>query len=444
MKGKTLAQLAYILGCKGDFKEISIKSFETDSRKIEEGMVFIALKGEKTDGHDYLKEVAEKKALAAIVSNDYQGEDFGLALLRLKDVIATLQSLAQKLLALKKIITIAITGSVGKTTTKEFIATLLEGKYRVAKTFGNANSQVGIPLSILNWDGEGDVFVFEMAMSEPGQIKKLTEIAPPDIAVLTKIGVSHAVFFQDGIEGIAAAKAEIFSHPKTKTAIINGSSAHYNALAKLDKLKITFGLETSGLDYCIRTSLDGIIIEENGKRSPSFTLPFEATHLLENFAAAVTVARKLGLTWEQISKQAALLKPFKRRFEKIEKDGITYLNDSYNASPESMRAALSNLPKPIYGKKRIAVLGEMKELGTYTESGHKQVAEHALLHIQHLLCYGKGCLPMVDIFKQKNRPVEYFEDFELMKTRLAQLAEKGDVVLVKGSNSNALWRLVEE
>lgn len=441
VKKKTLKDLAKALDVKENFSG-TITGFETDSRKIGEGMVFFALKGENVDGHDFLKEVAEKKAIAAVVSKDYRGEDFGIPLLRVDDVLKSLQTLAQAAFKKRKGHTIAVTGSVGKTTTKEFIATLLEGHFTVAKTPGNANSQVGIPLSILNSENTGDVFILEMGMSEKGQISKLVEIAPPDIGVITKIGVSHAEFFHNGIEGIAAAKAEIFSHPKTRCAIINGSSAHFDPFANMiGKDKILFGWE--GKDYTLKHALDGIVIEEKGARSPSLSLPFDASHLLDNFCAAVAVARQLGLTWEQIAAQVYKLKPFKMRFEKVEKDGIIFVNDSYNASPESMQAALSNLPMPAIGKKRIAVFGQMKELGQYSVSGHKQVAEFALSRINHLLCYGEGCLPMVEIFNQKKKPVEYFTDFEALRKRLLELATKGDVVLLKGSNSNQLWRLLD-
>jgi UDP-N-acetylmuramoyl-tripeptide--D-alanyl-D-alanine ligase len=438
---ENLAQLAEILGCSGCFNNTQITGFETDSRLVKEGTVFVALRGKKVDGHRFLEDVAKNKAAAAVVASDYRGEDFGLPLLMVDDVLAAIQEAARKIYAARKVKAVAVTGSVGKTTTKEFIATLLEGKFRVFKTPASANSQVGIPMSILNWNGKSDVCVFEMAMSEPGHIRKLIEIAPPDMAVLTKIGVSHAAFFKDGVEGIAAAKAEIFSHPNTRLAIVNGSASHFQAISQLKLDRIYFG-DTLHAEYRIEKVEEGVVVFERGKRSPVMTVSLEASHMLENFCAAVVVARQLGLTWDEISAQASKLRAFKRRFEKIEKKGVTYFNDSFNASPESVCAALKNLPVP--KGKRIAVLGEMKELGAYSESGHGQVAECALLHVDHLLCFGKGALKMVDIFQQHRRSVEYFESFESMSTRLNELAVAGDVVLVKGANSDAMWRLVEE
>src|SRR5262249_32851562 len=159
----------------------------------------------------------------------------------------------------------------------------------------------------------------------------------------------------------------------------------------------TFYGENQTSDYGWHKTSQGVIISERGVQSPPLEVPFGASHLLDNFCAAVVVARHLGLSWEEIGRQTRKLQPFKRRFEKIEREGIVYFNDSFNASPESTCAALVNLPPPQLGKRRIAVLGEMKELGAYSESGHVQVAQCALSHIDHLLCLGKGALKMVEL-----------------------------------------------
>lgn len=442
MKGKTLITLALALGSQIKDKDIIIEGFEFDSRKVKKGDVFFALKGGRVDGHNFLSEVANKGAIAAIVDRSYQGDHCGLTLFFVEDVLGALQNLAKISLSEKKGVRIAITGSYGKTTTKEFVATLLEERFRVFKTIGSANSQAGLPLALLNCEGEPDVYVIEMAMSAPGHIQKLTQIAPPDIALLTQIGISHAAHFSNGIEGIVQAKGEIFSHPSTQLAIMNHRCTPFSSQMPTTPSKLIYGSGEG--DYRIHVISEQIMIEEKGVWSPPLKLPFTATHLLENFCAAVAVARSLSLSWEEIARGAARLQPFKRRFEKIEKRGITYINDTFNACPESMCAALQNLPSPNNGKKRISVLGEMKELGIYSENGHDKVAECALAHIDHLLCLGKGTKKMVQLFTQNGRPAEYFECYELLKTRLRDLEQNGDVVLVKGANSDALWRLVEE
>jgi UDP-N-acetylmuramoyl-tripeptide--D-alanyl-D-alanine ligase len=340
---------------------------------------------------------------------------------------------------------IGVTGSVGKTTTKEFIATLLEGKFRVGKTPGNANSQVGIPLTILNSEGNEEVFVMEMGMSMPHEIEKLIGIAPPEVCIITKIALAHAAFFPDGLEGIAAAKAEILSHPITRLAILNHQVLSFKAFRQVDCSKMTFGLEedANGCDFVLCRENGNFYVKEKGERTFTFALPFAASHLCENFMGAAAVARSLGMTWSEIVAQAQKLTVYKRRFETVEKEGIIFVNDSYNANSISMKAALSNLPVPAAGKKRIAVLGAMKELGVYTEQSHYEVAKIALSHIDHLLCLGEECITMVDLFQKEGRPVEHFLEFDSIKTRVFELAEKGDVVLIKGANSKKLWQILE-
>lgn len=191
-----------------------VLGFRQDSRDVQPGELFFAMKGEKVDGHEYLEQIASQGAIGAFVSKEYRGPNYGLQLVAVDNVLDSLQSLAKIVHAQRSARVVGVTGSVGKTTTKEFIATLLEGKFRVGKTPGNANSQVSVPLSILNATGDEEVFVVEMGMSNPREIHRLVSIAPPEVAIITKIALAHAVFFTDGLEGIAAAKAEILSIPQ--------------------------------------------------------------------------------------------------------------------------------------------------------------------------------------------------------------------------------------
>ncbi|HVX01073.1 MAG TPA: UDP-N-acetylmuramoyl-tripeptide--D-alanyl-D-alanine ligase [Candidatus Babeliaceae bacterium] len=439
MKFTQLSEIANCLQVKALEKEI--RSFAIDSREVKKGDLFFALKGEKFDAHDFLKEVAAKGAAAAVVSADYRGESCGLCLLKVPNVTEALQKLAQTLQKMRKQRIVAVTGSVGKTTTKEYLAFLLAQKYTVAKTPGNNNSQVGLPLALLNAAGTEEVFVVEMGMSRAGDIRKLVEIVPPDFALVTKIGHANIENFSDGFEGIAAAKAEILSHPKTSCAVLNKQVLAYKAFQQeiLCPRKI-FALAPEEADYVLE---EGWVIKENGAESPIFRLPFTATHLCEDFIAAATMARILGLSWEQIAAGAQELKTCGLRFERIEREGIVFINDCYNASPESMEAALDNLPKPAFGAKTIAVLGKMVDLGKLSEERHRDVAQHALPKVDHLLCYGKDCLPMVDIFNKAGKPAEFFHDLNHLKSSLFELLKPGDVVLIKGSRSNKLWQILE-
>lgn len=431
-----LKAIAEILGC--EVSDADVTGFAIDSRKVAKGDLFFALKGEKYDGHGFLKEVAAKGAVAAVVEKSYGGPTGGLPLIQVNGVVGALQKIAKSVQEKRRAKVVAVTGSVGKTTTKEFIATLLEKKYRVAKTPGNANSQVGLPLALLNGVGDEDVLVVEMGMSLPGEITKLVETVPPDIAIVTKIGHAHIEFFSDGQEGIAKAKAEIFSHPQTKVCIASVQAIGFEAIKK--KANISFGMGDLDADYLLK---EGWIIEERGKETALFSLPFEESHFCEDFMGAAAVARQMGVEWGEIFEQVKKLKAVTLRFEKFERAGVVFVNDCYNANPESMKAALDNLPKPRMGGKAMAVFGEMTELGKHGERKHRELAECALKKIDHMLCYGKGCLPMLDVFAGQKRPAEFFGDLEKLKAVLFDLAKPGDVVLIKGSNVNKLWQLLE-
>ncbi len=445
MQHRSLKQIAKWLGCLADSQQI--QWFEQDSRAVVPGTLFFALKGAQVDGHDFLQEAATRGALAAVVSKNYVGPSYGMQLFQVDDVLIALQQLARLIMAQRSSKIIAVTGSVGKTTTKEFIATLLQKKFRTQKTPGNANSQIGLPLALLNGHSDEEIFVIEMGMTQRGEIARLVSIVAPDIALITRIAPAHIRFFADGLDGIAAAKAEIFSSPHTSLGILSAQAAQFPAIQRAMHLpKITYSTAEAAdltLEHHTQHHTQGYRIVEKGVASPYFSLPFSESHLCEDFLGAVSVCRALKMSWDEILAQVPLLTSAKSRFERIEKDGILYINDTYNANEVSVRAALSNLPQPQPGKKRIAVLAKMADLGELTEQTHRAVAHFALQQIDHLLCFGAETEPMVDVFKAEKRPAEHFSDLQHLKQRLAAIAESGDVVLVKGANSTKMWRVLE-
>lgn len=421
---------------------LNIHGCSIDSRSVKPGDLFFALKGERSDGHDYLKEVAAQGGIAAVVESGFRGETGGLQLIRVDGVVQTMQQLAKEKQARQKQRIIGVTGSAGKTTTKEFIATLLTQKFSVTKTEGNQNSQVGLPLAILNNPGEAEFFVVEMAMDLPGQILRLIDIAPPEVAVITNIGHQHQKNFPTGIEGIAAAKAEILSHPKTQAAVINAKALQYRSVLKMGSCqKYTFATAPDQADFILE---QGWIVQQGDDWSPTIRLPFSETHFCEDFIAAAAVARVVGLSWKEIVQGAAQIKSIGRRFEKIERDGILFVNDCYNADPETMQSAIRNLPLPSFGGKTIGVFGDMTELGSYAEQGHREVAGTAIGKIDHLLCLGKGCLPMIETFTAGGKPADLYRDLKALKNALFEIAKIGDVVLIKGSNGHKLWQILED
>jgi len=414
-----------------------ITGFQQDQRLLFPGHLFFAIKGEKVDGHTFLSEAAQKGAVAAVVSQNYSGGDHGLELIKVENVLFALHAIAQAIHRQRSMKIIGVTGSVGKTTTKEFIATLLEESFRVGKTPGNANSQVGLPLSLLNADGNEEVFVAEMGMSQPGELTRLVQIAPPEISVLTNVSLAHVSYFQEGIEGIAKAKSEIFSSSLTRVGVVSSQAFFFESVQRAMGCEpIVYGLKEG--DYY----LNGCSVMERGTASPKIDLPFEASHLRENFVAAAIVARLMGMDWPTIRTQAMKLTTISGRFQQLVHEGITVVNDSYNANAISMKAALLNLPQPPAGKRTIGVLGAMRELGDYSVSCHEEVAQIALDTVDDLLCLGDECQPMIDLFHKNNRHAELYMDLQLLKKRLFEMAQPGDVVLLKGSNSNQLWKVL--
>lgn len=408
-----------------------ILRFNIDSRKILKGDLYCALPGKRVNGEDFLEDVFKKGAIAALVSKSYSGPVFGLTIY-VENVLESLQGLAQEVFYRNRPKhVIAITGSLGKTTAKEFISTLLGGAFQVFKTPGNANSQVGLPLAILNgYDGQ-EVAVLEMGMTHSGQIEKLVSICPPDIALITKVALVHAENFSS-FEGIEKAKGEIFLHPNTKIGIYPFESNNLSQYGVCEKK--TFGLDDHEADFSLLSI----------QKYPIGDLIFKEPHILHNLLAALSIAFTLKIDIEVIQRQLRNLALPEMRMEKLKKNGVFFINDSYNAAPESIIAALKALPLPESGKKRIAVIGEMAELGHFSDECHRHVGIEALEFVDHLICYGKNCVQMADVWEKANRPYAYLNDHEKVAAYLKKLAEPGDVVLLKGSNSTKMWTIMDK
>ena len=414
-----------------------------DSRQVRPGSLFFALKGERVDGHDYLEDVAKRQGRAAVVSKEYRGDDFGLELIVVDDVVVFLQELARKQIAKWGGRIIGITGSVGKTTTKEFLAPILSKRFRIFKSPLSYNSRVTLPLNILNAEGDEELFILEMAMSQEGEIRRLVEIAPPDFAIITKIGRTHTEFFSDGIEGVARAKGEILESPRMQVAVIHEEALAFSGIGERGACeKVSFGGE--GAAYELKREGELFCVLERGVASPEFSLPFTAEHLCSNFLASVAMSRILGLEWSEILSVASELRPASKRFEVVEREGVTFVNDSYNASAESTVAALQNLPEPKEKGKTVFVFGEMRELGKESKQSHHEVGVVAAEAVDHMLCLGEDCLPAMEVVEKAGKPVDLFDDIESLKEALFRMTSNGDVVLIKGANSHQLWHLLEE
>ncbi|MFC2049149.1 UDP-N-acetylmuramoyl-tripeptide--D-alanyl-D-alanine ligase [Chlamydiota bacterium] len=420
-----------------------VQGVAIDSRKVIPGDLFFALSGNKVDGHTFLKEVSSKGAVGAIVREDFRGEEGGLPLIRVPDVLKALQDLARKTLARRSSQVIAITGSLGKTTTKEFTAALLRTRYRVFSSPLSYNSQATLPLSILMANGDEDYLILEMGMTHAGNIDNLISIAPPDIAMITTVAVQHAINFSDGLAGISREKASIFSQTKTRLGLMHHDVPHYDLVSSTGSCpKKTFSLCSQEANYFLEAIPEGVRVHTRGEESCdcSLNLPIKVHH--HNFLAAAALARNLDVPWSLIREAAPLLKLPPMRFEVVEKEGILFINDAYNANPDSIKAALENLPKPKPGGKTIAVLSEMDALGSYSEEGHTLVAQTALQYADHLLCLGSRCESMCAVWSRAQKPVQLFHNRADLGIALKALAGPGDVVLLKGARAYALDQLL--
>lgn len=426
-------------------EEFQVSGYQIDSRFVLPGELFFALKGEKVDGHQFLGEVKRAGGGGAVVKRGYDGPDFGLTLLFVEDVEASLQKLARISLEESSAKVIGITGSVGKTTTKDFIAELLSIKYKVAKTPVNYNTKLTLPLSILNREGGEEVLVLEMGMSEPGDLQRLLKIAEPEIAVLTKIALAHSVSFPGGLEEIAKNKGAIFSSPKLKIGVYAQEIASFpGTVDSLPREKrVSFSLSDQNADYFLSSADGDSWIDEKGIRAYQFIQPFSQKHVLHNLLAAIATARQMKLEWDEINVQLPKLCLPKMRFEVFDRGGITYINDAYNANPESMRAALESIPSPREGGKKIGVLGVMSPLGSFSETAHREVGQFAQKTIDHLLVFGSEAKPLFESFSEVKKPAELFTDLKELAERLKTLMSPGDVVLIKGSRVMQMEKLFE-
>lgn len=398
-----------------------VTSFSIDSREVMPGGLFFALHGEKNDGHAFLKEVAQRGGIGAVVSKEYRGGSFGLHLFYVFDVLKSLQKLAKKILERKNIRIIGVTGSVGKTTTKEFIYEILKEKFYVHKTSGNRNTQRTLPLAVLHADALAEIYVLEMGMTHYHEIEQLVNIAPPEIVVLTPIVLCHIENFS-GIEEIACAKSEIFTS-RTKYSIIHAISIQFSVIKN-------------------RASLHRDIYPKD----LHYSLPVKERHLQENVSAAVIVAKYLGLCEEEIIVGVNRIRYVEHRYEKKEKRGFHFIDDSYNANLLSMTAAFESMPNPSKcgGGRKIAVLGSMVGMGKYSREVHLQVAQAAILHhIEILFCIGADMEIAMQWFIQSGRSAWLFVSREELKQQLFHSITSKDVILIKGSNVHQLWKILE-
>lgn len=395
---RSLKQIAEMVSAQNDitsYLDIVIAGVTIDSRKIEPGNLFVPFKGEKVDGHKYVEEAIKKGAGAALWQKDVPNPPQGLPLLIVDDCLAALQELARKYRKELSVKVVGITGSNGKTTTKDMTSSLLSLKYKVQKTEGNYNNHLGLPLTVLGLNEDTEIAVLEMGMSGRGEIEFLTKLACPDAVVITNIGESHLLDLGSR-EGIAEAKLEILQGlRKDGLAVLHGDEPLL--MERIHQFKGDIQVQTFGRSDTNDLFPTEITQLEQGNSfkinasDKTFELPVLGTHNILNALAAMLIARYFSVSFEEITEGLKTTKLTNMRMELVEgKRGEKIINDAYNASPTSMMAAIE-LVSNLHGyERKILVLGDMLELGPQEEQYHLQIGEGLNADkIEFLFTYGQ-------------------------------------------------------
>ncbi len=424
-------------------------AYSIDSRTVKAGDLFFAVKGERLDGHDFVDAALKSGAIAAVVSKD-QVHRFAdqTRLLPVEDTLVALQMLATAVRRVWGKTLVGVTGSAGKTTTKEAIAHVLSSRFHVLKSEGNFNNHFGLPLMLLKLEPEHDVAVIEMGMSHAGEIRALAKIAQPEIGVVTNVAPVHLEFF-DSLAGIARAKYELIeSLPGGGTAVLNADDEYVSQFGRNFKGKvITYGSQATAdvraehIQSCGAEGSQFDIITGAGRERAR--LPLVGEHNILNALAAVSVALARGLKLAEAVAALATLAPADKRGQVLQVGNITVINDCYNSNPKALNAMIDALAAMKAGR-RIVVAGEMLELGPAGEEMHRAAGRHLAEKKIEVLVGVRGLAQaMVDGARSAGTQAEFVTTPEEAGEWLARQTREGDVVLLKASRGVKLEKALE-
>ncbi len=431
--------------------DVLVDGVATDSRKVKSGDIFVALQGQQVDGHDFIQKAVELGAAALLVAHQVEMVPATVPVIQVANTLQALQELATYNRLRKAIPVVAVTGSNGKTSTKDMIAAVLQTRYQTLKTEANYNNELGLPLTLLNLQQEHQAAVVEMGMRGSGEIDFLAGLAKPTGAVITTIGEAHLERL-GSVHNIALAKTEVLEHiGEDGFALLNGDSPWLRELASRCRGNVWF--------YSLQGNADIVahnIRPEGGSMRYEVTfpggageiyLPVPGSHNVMNSLAAIGVGLQLGLTFAEIARGLAQVALSHMRLEILQSNGMTIINDTYNASPSSTKAALRVLQETNRGRK-IAVLGNMYELGAMEEAGHREVGEAAArAGVDHLIAVGNlaqwiAAGGITGGLTQEQ--VHHCEDNVQAVAVLQTILTSGDTILVKGSRGMTMEQIVKE
>lgn len=436
----TLRQLAAWCGAEvlPQWEELAVTNVVSDSRKVQKGSLFVALRGSNFDGHDFVQSAVAQGAAAVLVEHPVKDS---IPQIVVEDALKAYGCLAAGYRNAMDVRVIGVTGSVGKTTTKEMVAAVLESKFRTAKTDGNHNNDLGLPMTIMDMPADTQMAVLEMGMNHFGEMAYLASIARPDISVITNIGTSH-IEYLGSREGILEAKMEIMQGmDKNGMAVFNGDELLLWNLKDIGgHRKYYFGVENPMCDVVAEDiqQMDGGMsfrVKGMGQQFSVF-VPSEGMHTVYNALAAITVGLICGVQAEKMQYQLAHFRNTGMRQQILEENGMTIIADCYNAGPESMEAALNVLGDRETSGRRIAVLGDMLELGTRSMAEHYRIGRLAVSKADVVYAYGTYSDRIITgaiTGGMDKKDCIHFSTHEAMAQKLRLVAQPGDVLLFKGS-----------
>jgi UDP-N-acetylmuramoyl-tripeptide--D-alanyl-D-alanine ligase len=446
----TLSKIAEFISATGDLPAHEVAhAYSIDSRTIGAGQLFFAVKGERLDGHDYVAAALEKGAVAAVVRKD-QLERFSDAsrLLAVEDTLVALQTLATAVRKVWGKPLVGVTGSAGKTTTKEAIAHVLSTQFTVLKSEGNFNNHFGLPLMLLKIEPEHDVAVIEMGMSHAGEIRALAKIAQPEIGVVTNVAPVHLEFF-DSLASIARAKYELVeSLPANGTAVLNADDEYVSQFGRDFKGKVirygtcaTADVRAENIESLGAEGSRFDVVTSNGRERAQLALVGE--HNVLNALAAVSVGLARGMKFADAVAALATLSPADKRGQVLKLGNITVINDCYNSNPKALHAMIDALAAMKAGR-RIVVAGEMLELGPAAEDLHQAAGRHLAEKKIDVLIGVRGLSQvMVDAARAAGARADFVTTPEEAGEWLSREARDGDVVLLKASRGVKLEKALE-
>ncbi len=424
-------------------KDDEINFFSQDSRQMTNGGMYIPLKGERFDGHNFIESAFQIGAQAIISEKDVNYED--KIVIKVKDTHQALKDMASYLRNHRPVKVVGVTGSVGKTSTRDMVYSVVKQKYKTLKTEENYNNEIGLPLTILRYHDE-EVLVLEMGMNHLQEMSRLSMIARPDIACITNVGTAH-IGELGSRENILKAKLEIIDGMKEgSTLIINQDNDMLQTveLPHFNVVRVGKGKEASiqASHIVLEETKSSFEVEYQGKKE-IIEVPVQGEHNISNALIAIAVGIELNISLEDIKKGIQEFKLTKNRMDILEKNHKTVIDGTYNASVDSMKSSIDVLAN--YKKRKVAILADMLELGDYSQQLHEEVGSYvASKGINILVCVGKEAKYIYQKARESMKDVYYFESNQEVIARLDELLKEDDVILVKGSHSMNLKEVVEK